>query len=135
MSTYTPISAIQAKVIYDGKKDELMEAAQRYHGNLKLIADDCSLTTRQVNKFYKDHPEFKEVVDDARDALYETASAKLGELIDKGNFNALNLFFSKSPQAKSRGWGERTEQDQHLHLDDAEKAEAAKRMLGMDGDL
>ena len=124
---------MQLTLAYDGKKDLLFEMAQKHHGNLKLIADKCNLTVRQVSWMYKNRKEFQEVVDESRDAFYEVAENKLGELIERGNMNALNLFFSKSPQAKARGWGERTEtQRVNLNLTDLEKATAAKQMLGIE---
>jgi hypothetical protein len=118
--------------LYEAKKDLLFDLAQKHHGNLKLIADNANLTVRQAQAMYKGNKEFKEVVDAARDALYEDAEVKLVEKIQSGSFQALQLFFSKSPQAKARGWGERTEQVQEYHLTDAEKAAAAKQMLGIE---
>lgn len=126
------ISSMQTTLAYDAKREMLFDMAQKHHGNLKLIADKCNLTVRQVQTMYKAHKEFKEIVDSARDALYEDAEVKLMEKIQSGSFQALQLFFSKSPQAKARGWGERTEQVQEYHLTDAEKAEAAKQMLGIE---
>ena len=126
------LSVVQSNIIYDGKKEQLFEAAQKYHGNLKLIADKCNLSVRQLQWMYKGHKEFQEVVDQARDALYESAEMQLVKKIEDGSFQALQLFFTKSPQAKSRGWGERTEQVQEYHLTDSEKAAAAKQMLGIE---
>lgn len=120
------------KLIYEGRKSELMELVEEYHGNLKLVADKANLTVKQVTSFYKNFEDFRKAVDEAKDAFYEVASNKLGELIEKGSFPALNLFFSKSPQAKSHGWGEKVEQDQNIHLNDQEKAAMAKQMLGIE---
>lgn len=119
-------------LIYQKRKAELIDLAEQYHGNLKIVADKANMTVKQVNGFYKDHEDFRKVVDDSKDSFYEIASNKLGELIEKGSFPALNLFFSKSPQAKSRGWGEKVEQDQNIHLNDQEKAAMAKQMLGIE---
>ena len=124
---------MQLTLAYDGKKDLLFEMAQKHHGNLKLIADKCNLTVRQVQWMYKNRKEFQEVVDTAREALYESAEEKLIQKIEDGSMNALQLFFTKSPQAKERGWGERTEtQSVNLNLTDLEKATAAKQMLGIE---
>lgn len=132
MSEQHLISSMQLTLAYDGKKDLLFEMAQKHHGNLKLIADKCNLTVRQVSWMYKNRKEFQEVVDESRDAFYEVAENKLGELIEKGNINALNLFFSKSPQAKARGWGERSEvQSVSLNLSASEKEAEVKKMLGL----
>ena len=119
-------------LIYQKRKAELIDLAEQYHGNLKIVADKANMTVKQVTGFYKAYEDFRKVVDDSRDAFYEIASNKLGELIEKGSFPALNLFFSKSPQAKSRGWGEKVEQDQNIHLNDQEKAAMAKQMLGIE---
>lgn len=119
-------------LIYEKRKAELIDLAEQYHGNLKIVADKANMTIKQLNELYKAHEDFRKVVDEAKDAFYEVASNKLGELIEKGSFPALNLFFSKSPQAKSHGWGEKVEQDQNIHLNDQEKAAMAKQMLGID---
>ena len=126
------LTSVQANSLYQAKRDLLFDLAQKHHGNLKLIADDANLTVRQLQWMYKQNKDFKEVVDAARDALYEDAEVKLMEKIQNGSFQALQLFFTKSPQAKERGWGERTEQVQEYHLTDAEKAAAAKQMLGIE---
>lgn len=133
MSEQHLISSMQLTLAYDGKKDLLFEMAQKHHGNLKLIADKCNLTVRQVQWMYKNRKEFQEVVDTAREALYESAEEKLIQKIEDGSMNALQLFFTKSPQAKERGWGERSEvQSVNLNLTDLEKATAAKQMLGIE---
>lgn len=126
------LTSVQANSLYQAKRDLLFDLAQKHHGNLKLIADNANLTVRQLQWMYKGNKDFKEVVDAARDALYEDAEVKLMEKIQSGSFPALQLFFTKSPQAKERGWGERTEQVQEYHLTDAEKAAAAKQMLGIE---
>jgi len=133
MSEQHLISSMQLTLAYDGKKDLLFEMAQKHHGNLKLIADKCNLTVRQVQWMYKNRKEFQEVVNTAREALYESAEEKLIQKIEDGSMNALQLFFTKSPQAKERGWGERSEvQSVNLNLTDLEKATAAKQMLGIE---
>ena len=133
MSEQHLISSMQLTLAYDGKKDLLFEMAQKHHGNLKLIADKCNLTVRQVQWMYKTRKEFQEVVNTAREALYESAEEKLIQKIEDGSMNALQLFFTKSPQAKERGWGERSEvQSVNLNLTDLEKATAAKQMLGIE---
>ena len=119
-------------LIYEKRKAELIDLAEQYHGNLKIVADKANMTIKQLTVFYKAHEDFRKVVDDAKDALYEIAENKLVEKIENGSFQALNLFFSKSPQAKSHGWGEKVEQDQNIHLNDQEKAAMAKQMLGID---
>ena len=126
------LTSVQANSLYQAKRDLLFDLAQKHHGNLKLIADNANLTVRQVSWMYKQNEDFRNVVDESRDAFYEVAENKLGELIEKGNINALNLFFSKSPQAKARGWGERTEtQSVNLNLTAAEKEAEVKKMLGL----
>ena len=133
MSEHHLISSMQLTLAYDGKKDLLFEMAQKHHGNLKLIADKCNLTVRQVQWMYKNRKEFQEVVNTAREALYESAEEKLIQKIEDGSMNAMQLFFTKSPQAKERGWGERSEvQSVNLNLTDLEKATAAKQMLGIE---
>lgn len=133
MSEQHLISSMQLTLAYDGKKDLLFEMAQKHHGNLKLIADKCNLTVRQVQWMYKNRKEFQEVVNTAREALYESAEEKLIQKIEDGSMNALQLFFTKSPQAKDRGWGDRSEvQSVNLNLTDLEKATAAKQMLGIE---
>lgn len=123
---------MQLTLAYDGKKDLLFEMAQKHHGNLKLIADKCNLTVRQVQWMYKNRKEFQEVVNTAREALYESAEEKLIQKIEDGSMNALQLFFTKSPQAKERGWGERSEvQSVNLNLTAEEKEAEVKKMLGL----
>ena len=122
----------QLPFIYESRKDELFDLADKFHGNLRLIADKANMTVTELRYLTEKFPDFKKACDEAKDNFYEIASNKLAELIEKGQFQALNLFFSKSPQAKARGWGERTEQEQNIHLNDTEKAAAAKRMLGID---
>ena len=127
------ISAAMYQSIYESRKVELLDSVRKHNGNLKLVADDCCIPLHQLQFYYKNQEEFKEAVDDAKDALYESAEVKLVELIDKSNFNALNLFFSKSPQAKARGWGEKTEvsQNTNMTLTAQQKEEEVKRMLGL----
>lgn len=121
--------------IYDSRKDEMLKYVERHHGNLQLVADEMNMTVPDLMRLCKEHKELQEAVDEARDALYESAEVKLIQKIEDGNFNAINLFFTKSPQAKSRGWGERTEtQNVNWNLTDAEKAAMAKQMLGIDED-
>lgn len=127
------LTSVQANSLYQAKRDLLFDLAQKHHGNLKLIADDANLTVRQLQWMYKGNKDFKEVVDAARDALYEDAEVKLMEKIQSGSFQALQLFFTKSPQAKERGWGERTEtQSVNLNLTAAEKEAEVKKMLGLE---
>lgn len=116
---------------YNAMKNDLMALASEYHGNLKIIADKVNIDYRTITTFYHEQEEFKQAVDAARDAFYDLASNKLAELINSKNMAALNLFFSKSPQAKAHGWGERLEQEQNIHLNDTQKAEEAKRLLGL----
>lgn len=126
------LTSVQANSLYQAKRDLLFDLAQKHHGNLKLIADNANLTVRQVQWMYKQNKDFKEVVDAARDALYEDAEVKLMEKIQSGSFQALQLFFTKSPQAKERGWGERIEQQSvNLNLTAEEKEAEVKKMLGL----
>lgn len=119
-------------LIYEKRKAELIDLAEQYHGNLKIVADKANMTIKQLTAFYKDHEDFRKVVDDAKDALYETASAKLAELIEEKSMSAINLFFSKSPQARNRGWGESSYVDQtNTNLTAAEKEAQVKKMLGL----
>ena len=118
------------KMIYEGRKSELMELVEEYHGNLKLVADKANLTVKQVTSFYKSFEDFRKAVDEAKDA--ETASAKLAELIEEKSISAINLFFSKSPQARNHGWGESSYVDQtNTNLTATEKEEQVKKMLGL----
>lgn len=120
------------KMIYEGRKSELMELVEEYHGNLKLVADKANLTVKQVTSFYKSFEDFRKAVDEAKEGFYEIAENKLSELIEKGQFQAINLFFSKSPQARSRGWGESSFVDQtNTNLTATEKEEQVKKMLGL----
>lgn len=126
------LTSVQANSLYQAKRDLLFDLAQKHHGNLKLIADNANLTVRQLQWMYKGNKDFKEVVDAARDALYEDAEVKLMEKIQNGSFQALQLFFTKSPQAKERGWGERIEQQSvNLNLTAEEKEAEVKKMLGL----
>jgi hypothetical protein len=129
-----PISSVRTELVYDSRKDELFAAARKHNGNLKLIADECSIALHLLQKCYREKEEFKTVVDDAREALYEDAEANLVKKIGDGSMQALQLFFSKSPQAKARGWGEKVEQDTTMKLSAQQKEEQVRKMLGLDGE-
>lgn len=129
-----PISSVKTELVYDSRKDELFAAARKHNGNLKLIADECSIALHLLQKCYREKEEFKTVVDDAREALYEDAEANLVKKIGDGSMQALQLFFSKSPQAKARGWGEKVEQDTTMKLSAQQKEEQVRKMLGLDGE-
>ena len=128
-----PISSVRTELVYDSRKDELFAAARKHNGNLKLIADECSIALHLLQKCYREKEEFKTVVDDAREALYEDAEANLVKKIGDGSMQALQLFCSKSPQAKARGWGEKTEvsQNTNMTLTAQQKEEEVKKMLGL----
>ena len=126
------LKQLNAELTYESRKYDLEVAARRFNGNFSLISKETGLTVSQIQRFYKEHEDFKKIVDDSREAIYQTALAKLSELIDEGNMAALNLFFSRSPWAKQSGWGEKVETDSTVKLSDTEKAKAAKEILGID---
>ncbi len=130
MAKVTSLSRIASPLLYQSKARDLAVAAEKHNGNFRLIANEVSLTPNQVQRYYNQYPEFKEVVDNARAAFYQRAVAKLEELIEDGNLQALNLYFSRSPWAKQNGWGDKVETDQSIRLSDAEKAAYAKEILG-----
>lgn len=107
-------------------------AAQRFNGNFTAMAKETGLGLYQIQRYYKKFPEFKQIVDDAREAFYNTALAKLSELVEEGNMAAINLFFSRSPWAKAQGWGDRIESEQKVTLSDADKAKKARELLGIE---
>lgn len=126
------LKKLGSELTYESKKYDLACAARRFNGNFDLIAKETGLAISQVQRFYKEHDDFKTVVDEARETLYNTALARLAELIDEGDRAALNLFFSRSPWAKANGWGDKIETDQNVKLSDMEKAQKAKELLGID---
>ena len=125
------LKQLNAELTYESRKYDLEVAARRFNGNFSLISKETGLTVSQVQRFYKEHEDFKKIVDESREAIYQTALAKLSELIDEGNMAALNLFFSRSPWAKQSGWGEKVETDSTVKLSDTEKAAKAKELLGL----
>lgn len=133
MARVVSLSKVASPLLYSSKARDLAIAAEKHQGNFHLIADEVGLTLSQVQRYYKDYPEFKEVVDNAREAFYNAAIAKLEELVLSGDRAALNLYFSRSPWAKSQGWGDKIETNQSIKLSDAEKAEKAKEILGIEG--
>lgn len=130
--TSRSLKQMQKELTYESRKYDLDVAARKYSGNFTMIARETGLTVSQINGFYKTYPDFKQIVDDARESLYHTALAKLSELIEDGNLGALNLFFNRSPWAKSAGWSEKVETNQTVTLTDAEKAQRAKELLGIE---
>lgn len=122
---------MQKELTYESRKYDLEVAARKFSGNFQMIAKETGLTLFQVQRFYKDYKDFREVVDESREALYSTALAKLSELIEEGNMAALNLFFNRSPWAKQNGWSEKVETDSTVKLSDTEKAAKAKELLGL----
>lgn len=125
------LKQLNAELTYESRKYDLEMAARRFNGNFNLISKETGLTVSQVQRYYKEHDDFKKIVDDSREAIYQTALAKLSELIDEGDRAALNLFFSRSPWAKANGWGDRIETEQNVKLSDTEKAAKAKELLGL----
>lgn len=123
---------MQKELTYESRKYDLEVAARKFSGNFQMIAKETGLTLCQIQRFYKDFPDFKQIVDEAREALYSTALAKLSELIEEGNLGALNLFFNRSPWAKANGWSDRIESEQKVTLSDADKAKKARELLGID---
>lgn len=126
------LGKMKSELLYASKARDLMVSAEKNGGNFKLMAADCDLTVAQINRYYKKYPKFKEIVDNAREAVYQKVLGKLEELMEKGNIQAISLFLSKSPWAKSNGWGDRQELTQQITLTDAEKAKAAKDLLGIE---
>jgi len=122
---------MQKELTYESRKYDLEVAARKFSGNFQMIAKETGLTLCQIQRFYKDFPDFKQIVDEAREALYSTALAKLSELIEEGNLGALNLFFNRSPWAKANGWSDKVETDSTVKLSDTEKAAKAKELLGL----
>ena len=131
MGKVKSLKTIASPLVYKAKQKELFEAAEKFNGNFKLMADKTDLTVNQIQRYYKDYADFKEIVDNARDAFYSTALNVLEQLIQDGDRSALNLYFSRSPWAKKNGWGDKIESDQSIKLSDAEKAAAAKEILGI----
>lgn len=125
------LKQMQKELTYESRKYDLEIAARKFCGNVNLIAKETGLTTSQINGYYRTYPEFKTIVDEARESLYHTALAKLSELIDAGNIAALQLFFNRSPWAKQNGWSDKVETDSTVKLSDTEKAAKAKELLGI----
>lgn len=131
MGTVKSLAKVASPMLYKAKEKELFAAADKYNGNFRLIAEKTDLTLSQVQRYYRDYPEFKAIVDNARDAFYNTALNVLEQLIEQGNVAALNLYFSKSPWAKNNGWSDKVETEQKVTLSDTEKAQKAKEILGI----
>lgn len=131
MAKVTSLAKKGSQLLYKQKEADLIMLAEKYRGNFQLIADKADLTVAQVHRFYKDHEPFRNAVDEAQNAFYNSAIAVLEQLIEQGNMGALNLYFSRSPWAKKNGWGERVETDQIIQLSDTEKAAKAKEILGL----
>jgi hypothetical protein len=131
MAKSKSLKQIQKELTYESRKYDLEVAARKFNGNFSIMAKDTGISVQQIQSFYRTHPDFKEIVDVAREALYHTALAKLAELIEEGNVAALNLFFNRSPWAKQNGWSEKVETDSTVKLSDTEKAQKAKEILGI----
>jgi len=125
------LKQLNAELTYESRKYDLEVAARRFNGNFTMISKETGLTVSQVSRYYREHEDFKKIVDESREALYQTALAKLSELIDEGNMQAITLFFNRSPWAKANGWSEKVETDQNVKLSDTEKAAKAKELLGL----
>ena len=132
MAKSKSLKQIQKELTYESRKYDLEVAARKFNGNFSIMAKDTGISVQQIQSFYRTHPDFKEIVDVAREALYHTALAKLAELIEEGNVAALNLFFNRSPWAKQNGWSDRIESEQKITLSDADKAKKARELLGID---
>ena len=131
MGRVKSLAKVAAPMVYKSKEQELIAAAEKYNGNFRLIADKTDLTITQIQRFYKEYPDFKRAVDESREAFYNKALTVLEDLIEQGNMGALNLYFARSPWAKQNGWGEKVETNQTVQLSDAEKAQKAKEILGI----
>jgi hypothetical protein len=131
MTKVVSLAKKASSLLYKQKEAELIELAEKYRGNFKLIADKADLTTAQVQRFYKDYEPFQNAVDEAKSAFYNSAVAILEQLIEQGNMSAINLYFARSPWAKKNGWGEKVETDSSVRLTDTEKAAKAKEILGL----
>ncbi len=125
------LGKMKSELLYASKARDLMVSAEKNGGNFKLMAADCDLTVAQINRYYKKYPKFKEIVDNAREAVYQKVLGKLEELMEKGNIQAISLFLSKSPWAKAAGWSDKVETDSTVKLTDTEKAQKAKELLGI----
>lgn len=132
MAKSKSLKQIQKELTYESRKYDLEVAARKFNGNFSIMAKDTGISVQQIQSFYRTHPDFKEIVDVAREALYHTALAKLAELIEEGNVAALNLFFNRSPWAKQNGWSDRIESEQKITLSDADKAKKARELLGIE---
>lgn len=131
MARFVTLKKLKIGLLYESKARDLAIAAEKFGGNFKLMATECDMTVQQINRYYKAYPEFKEIVDNAREATYQKVLGKLEELIEDGNIQAITLFLSRSPWAKSAGWGDKIETDQTVKLSDTEKAQKAKEILGI----
>jgi len=78
------------------------------NGLLSLVAMDLKCSPRQIQKYIDQHPTLSLVQKEVENSLFDKAEAKLFELVNDGDLNAIR-FVLKSQRARERKWTEVTE--------------------------
>lgn len=90
-------------------KKRFREAVKESFGNITTIAARLSVTRPTVYNYMRKYPDFKELVDDARDSIVDVAESQLMKHVTTGNGDLRALMFVLETFGKKRGWSKRVE--------------------------
>ena len=108
--------------------EEIEASIRRNFGTLTYTCLDLDCTISQLTHYLKEHPEMKLVKQEARAAIVDLAEKTIVESMKEGNLNA--AIYTAKTLGRDRGWSEQAVLNVNV-MNDAEKAEAVKRLFGM----
>jgi hypothetical protein len=86
---------------------EVLGLLKAHHGNVSRTAESLGVGRFAVHYFCKNRPRLQKAISDAKESLVDLAVDRLRELVDAGNFNAINLVVRTI--GKDRGFYEKRE--------------------------
>lgn len=89
--------------------EQLAVALKAKAGNISQAATAVGLTRQHLHRRINESPTLQQVVKDVREELVDIAELALRREVVAGNMTAIIWTLKASPEAKRRGWSERTE--------------------------
>lgn len=88
---------------HNDKKNTFIEYYIR-NNNISKSCEEAGISRSTYYRYYNEDIEFKDRVDDVREAMIDKAESKLMDLVERGHFLSIQLLL-KSSRAKARGFG------------------------------
>jgi len=98
--TLTKMSGLQTKT----KKKLMLEALKENLGNVTAACKAIGILRESHYGYMKKDPEYAADVAEVQNLVFDFVESKLYQSINKGDTQAMGLFFRYSPSAKRRGW-------------------------------